>query len=122
MHHSILRIDAISIQEGAYDAAEIHLLAAGKRDSARLLSRVFIEWGQSSGSVSSHVSAFALRGTIPCVVSHLLRCLPHSLRKTIYAQISPERQHPRCAYLSLHVFVRHPIIPQADRPTPALDR
>ncbi|ETW82772.1 hypothetical protein HETIRDRAFT_240137, partial [Heterobasidion irregulare TC 32-1] len=90
LHHYI---GELLYKERAYDAAEIHLLAAGKRDSARLLSRVFIEWGQSSGSVSSHVSAFALRGTIPYLLngnilaartflSAYLSAIPSSLKPT----------------------------------------
>lgn len=47
--------------EGAFDAAEPHFLAAGKRDSARLLADMFIQWSTAGGSRD----VFALRGTIP---------------------------------------------------------
>ena len=47
--------------EGTFDVAEPHLLAAGKRDSARLLAEMFVEWAGPQGSVEP----FALRGTIP---------------------------------------------------------
>ena len=54
--------------EGAFDAAEPHFLASGKRDSARLLAEMFIQWAAESGSYG----AFALRGTIPYVKIPLL--------------------------------------------------
>ena len=47
--------------EGAFEAAELHYLAAGKRDSARTLAQVYSEWSSSGGAPG----AFALRGTIP---------------------------------------------------------
>lgn len=47
--------------EGAFSAAESHLLAAGKRDSARLLAHMFIKWASADGAQG----AFALHGTIP---------------------------------------------------------
>ena len=47
--------------EGAYEAAEPHLLAAGKRDSARVLADMFVRWSSTGGAPG----AFALRGTIP---------------------------------------------------------
>lgn len=47
--------------EGAFSAAESHLLAAGKRDSARLLAHMFSEWASSGGAYG----AFALHGIIP---------------------------------------------------------
>lgn len=51
--------------DGAFEAAEPHLLSSNKRDSARLLAEMFIEW--SAEDPSSH-GAFALRGTLPCVI------------------------------------------------------
>ncbi|PSR74257.1 hypothetical protein PHLCEN_2v10001 [Hermanssonia centrifuga] len=48
-------------KEGSFDTAEIHLLAAGKRDSARVLAQMYIEWLSAGGTPG----AFALRGTIP---------------------------------------------------------
>ncbi|OBZ72576.1 Golgi to ER traffic protein 4 [Grifola frondosa] len=52
-------------KEGAFDLAEPHLLAAGKRDSARLLAEMFVEWSESGGVPG----AFALRGTIPYLLN-----------------------------------------------------
>ena len=49
------------ISEGTLDAAEPHFLSAGKRDSARLLAEMFVEWAGPDGPAG----AFALRGTIP---------------------------------------------------------
>ncbi len=47
--------------EGNFDTAEPYLLAAGKRDSARLLAEAFVEWAGPEGPAG----AFALRGTLP---------------------------------------------------------
>lgn len=47
--------------EGSFDAAEPFLLAAGKRDSARLVAEMFLEWAGPEGPAG----AFALRGTLP---------------------------------------------------------
>ena len=49
-------------KEGDFEAAEPHFLAAGKRDSARLLAEMFAQWSPSDGS---SLGAFALRGVIP---------------------------------------------------------
>lgn len=49
--------------EGIFDQAEPHLLAAGKRDSARLLAQMMIEWWQAT-STSSSPGPFVLRGTL----------------------------------------------------------
>lgn len=49
------------LAEGAFEAAEPHFLASGKRDSARLLADMFIQWSSTGGSPG----AFALRGTLP---------------------------------------------------------
>jgi hypothetical protein len=48
-------------KEGSFDLAEPHLLAAGKRDSARLLAEMMAEWSKMGATPG----AFALRGTIP---------------------------------------------------------
>ena len=48
--------------EGAFVEAEPHLLAAGKRDSARVLAEMMVDW--SSGTNPGH---FALHGVLPCV-------------------------------------------------------
>jgi hypothetical protein len=50
--------------EGAFDLAEPHFLASGKRDSARLLADMFIQWSSTVGTRG----AFALRGTLPYVL------------------------------------------------------
>ncbi|ESK95893.1 cytoplasm protein [Moniliophthora roreri MCA 2997] len=50
-------------KEGQFEAAELHLLASGTRDSARLLAEMFIQWGTPSNTFGS----FALRGTIPAL-------------------------------------------------------
>ncbi|KZT19664.1 hypothetical protein NEOLEDRAFT_1101916 [Neolentinus lepideus HHB14362 ss-1] len=50
-------------KEGDFEAAEPHLLAAGLRDSARLLAQMMTEWSESSSGTP--LGAFALRGTIP---------------------------------------------------------
>lgn len=47
--------------EGAFEAAEVHYLVAGKRDSARMLAQMYVEWSSTGGTPG----AFALRGTIP---------------------------------------------------------
>lgn len=51
--------------EGAYDLAEPHLLAAGKRDSARTLGRMMAEWAGADGAPGD----FALRGVLPYVAA-----------------------------------------------------
>lgn len=56
----------ITASEGAFDLAEPHLLAAGKRDSARLLAQMMFEWWQ--GADSSSPGPFAIRGTFPWVL------------------------------------------------------
>ncbi|KAF8552034.1 hypothetical protein OG21DRAFT_1466283 [Imleria badia] len=54
-------IGELLYKEGAYDAAEPHLLASGKRDSARLLAQMFVDWSAVGGAPGN----FALRGTLP---------------------------------------------------------
>lgn len=49
--------------ESEFESAEPHLLASGKRDSARVLANMMVEW--SSSSTGSKPGDFALRGTIP---------------------------------------------------------
>ena len=49
--------------EGAFEAAEGHLLASGKRDSARLLAEMFLHWAMPN----EVYGLFAIRGTIPYV-------------------------------------------------------
>ena len=48
--------------EGAFVEAEPHLLAAGKRDSARVLAEMLVDW--SAGANPGH---FALHGILPYV-------------------------------------------------------
>ncbi|KAL5526657.1 hypothetical protein ACEPAF_8381 [Sanghuangporus sanghuang] len=52
---------------GAFDQAEPYLLAAGKRDSARLLAQMMCEWWKATSSPSP--GPFALRGTIPYLLN-----------------------------------------------------
>lgn len=58
LHHYI---GELLFKEGAFDAAEPHLLAAGKRDSARLLAQMLVDWATEGGKPGN----FALRGTLP---------------------------------------------------------
>ncbi|PCH42358.1 hypothetical protein WOLCODRAFT_144004 [Wolfiporia cocos MD-104 SS10] len=62
LHHYV---GELLFREGAFESAEPHLLAAGKRDSARVLAQMFIEWGGNSGALG----AFALRGTLPYLLN-----------------------------------------------------
>ncbi|KAJ7760636.1 hypothetical protein DFH07DRAFT_816214 [Mycena maculata] len=73
-------------KEGAFEAAEPHFLLSSKRDSARLLAEMFIQW--SAEDPSFH-GAFALRGTLPYLqngnilgartfVTHLVSALPRA--------------------------------------------
>ncbi|RDB25952.1 Golgi to ER traffic protein 4 [Hypsizygus marmoreus] len=52
-------------KDGDFEAAEPHFLASGKRDSARLLAEMFIQWSSTGGSPG----AFALRGIIPYLLN-----------------------------------------------------
>ncbi|KAI0342922.1 hypothetical protein BDW22DRAFT_1330467 [Trametopsis cervina] len=58
LHHYVADI---LYKEGAFEVAELHYLAAGKRDSARSLAQMHVEWSSTGGAPG----AFALRGTIP---------------------------------------------------------
>ncbi|EKM57801.1 uncharacterized protein PHACADRAFT_171018 [Phanerochaete carnosa HHB-10118-sp] len=58
-------IGELLYKENAFEAAEGHLLAAGKRDSARVLADMYVQWA-STGGVPG---AFALRGTIPYLLN-----------------------------------------------------
>ncbi|KIL65689.1 hypothetical protein M378DRAFT_10575 [Amanita muscaria Koide BX008] len=48
-------------KEGSFEAAEPHLLASGTRDSARILSEMFVQWSAAGETPG----VFALRGTLP---------------------------------------------------------
>ncbi|KDR78676.1 hypothetical protein GALMADRAFT_1262381 [Galerina marginata CBS 339.88] len=74
-------------KEGAFDVAEVHFLASGKRDSARLLAEMFIQWAAETKSYG----IFALRGTIPYLqngnvlaaktfIKHFTAALPSSVQ------------------------------------------
>ncbi|KAK7690948.1 hypothetical protein QCA50_006051 [Cerrena zonata] len=54
-------IGELLYKEGAFKQAEIHLLAAGKRDSGRILADMFVEWSAEGGTPG----AYALRGVLP---------------------------------------------------------
>lgn len=47
-----------------FEAAEIHYLSSGKRDSARALSEMFIQWAEPTQAYG----VFSIRGTIPYVL------------------------------------------------------
>lgn len=51
--------------EGSFEAAEPHFLASGKRDSARVLSDMFLQWAEPT----QEYGVFAIRGVIPYVFS-----------------------------------------------------
>ncbi|CAK5269420.1 unnamed protein product [Mycena citricolor] len=63
LHHYI---GVLLFKDGAFEAAEPHLLASGNRDSARVLAEMFIEW--AAADVDSY-GAFALRGTLPYLMN-----------------------------------------------------
>ncbi|KAF9558840.1 hypothetical protein CPC08DRAFT_763698 [Agrocybe pediades] len=74
-------------KEGAFEAAEPHFLASGKRDSARLLAEMLIEWASDTGAYG----VFSLRGTIPYLqngnvlaaktfIKHFVAALPASVQ------------------------------------------
>ncbi|KAJ6596041.1 hypothetical protein B0H10DRAFT_2089347 [Mycena sp. CBHHK59/15] len=83
LHHYI---GEFLYKEGAFEAAEPHFLASNKRDSARLLAEMFIEW---SASYPSSYGAFSLRGTLPYLqngnilgahsfITHFVTALPRA--------------------------------------------
>lgn len=49
------------LEESALDLAETHFLAAGKRDSARSLAQLLLDWLDGG----SDIGRFASRGAIP---------------------------------------------------------
>ncbi|TFK33458.1 hypothetical protein BDQ12DRAFT_691132 [Crucibulum laeve] len=74
-------------KDGAFETAEPHLLASGKRDSARLLAEMFIQWAALTPGAYGN---FALRGIIPYLqngnilaaktfIKHFTSALPKSL-------------------------------------------
>ncbi|KAG5643278.1 hypothetical protein DXG03_001245 [Asterophora parasitica] len=58
LHHYV---GELLFKEGSFELAEPHFLASGKRDSARLLAEMFVQWSAAGGTPG----AFALRGIIP---------------------------------------------------------
>ncbi|KAL1694361.1 hypothetical protein GGG16DRAFT_100636 [Schizophyllum commune] len=62
LHHYV---GSLLVKEGAYDVAEHHLLAAGLRDSARLLAESFIRWMEAGGEAGN----YALKGTLPYLLN-----------------------------------------------------
>lgn len=54
--------------EADFVGAEPHLLAAGTRDSARLLAQVYFDWAKASNSLESHAGTFALRAVLPYAI------------------------------------------------------
>ncbi|KAH9481875.1 Golgi to ER traffic protein 4 [Psilocybe cubensis] len=74
-------------KEGSFEAAETHFLASGKRDSARLLADMFLQWAAETSSYG----VFSVRGTIPYLqngnimaaktfIKHYTSGLPASIR------------------------------------------
>jgi golgi to ER traffic protein 4 len=61
--HPIPRFSPFSCDaaEGDFEEAELHLIAAGKRDSARLLATMMFEWSRGGADPG----AYACRGTLP---------------------------------------------------------
>jgi hypothetical protein len=53
----------LTILEGQFKQAETHFLAAGNRDSARLLGEMMAKWLPVDGSIGD----FAVRGVVPFV-------------------------------------------------------
>ncbi|KAK7032748.1 hypothetical protein R3P38DRAFT_3312881 [Favolaschia claudopus] len=83
LHHYV---GELFYKEGAFEAAEPHFLVSSKRDSARLLAEMFIEW---SASDASSYGAFSLRGTLPYLqngnilgartfITHFVAALPRT--------------------------------------------
>jgi len=58
LHHYV---GELLFKEGALDLAEAHFLAAGKRDSARSLAQLLLDWLDDG----SDIGRFASRGAIP---------------------------------------------------------
>jgi hypothetical protein len=56
-------------KESDFVGAEPHLLAAGTRDSARLLAQVYYDWAKASNSLQSHAGTFALRAVLPYLLN-----------------------------------------------------
>ncbi|KAH9015273.1 cytoplasmic protein [Lactarius deliciosus] len=56
-------------KENDFVGAEPHLLAAGTRDSARLLAQVYFDWAKASNSLESHAGTFALRAVLPYLLN-----------------------------------------------------
>ncbi|KAF8274694.1 cytoplasmic protein [Lactarius quietus] len=56
-------------KESDFVGAEPHLLAAGTRDSARLLAQVYFDWAKASNCLKSHAGTFALRAVLPYLLN-----------------------------------------------------
>jgi len=61
-------VGELLFKEGALDAAEPYLLAAGKRDSARTLAQLYHQWLHLPNNREA-VGAFACRGTLPYLLN-----------------------------------------------------
>ncbi|KAH9953203.1 cytoplasmic protein [Lactifluus volemus] len=57
------------LKEGDFIGAELHLLASGTRDSARLLAQLYFDWARASDSLGSHAGIFSLRGVLPYLLN-----------------------------------------------------
>jgi hypothetical protein len=60
-----LYVGELLFKEGEFEQAEPHFLASGKRDSARLLADMFIQWA----TPTNDFGIFALRGVLPYLLN-----------------------------------------------------
>ncbi|KAJ3516513.1 hypothetical protein NLJ89_g1075 [Agrocybe chaxingu] len=58
-------VGEILYKEGSFENAEQHFLSSGKRDSARLLAEMFIQWATPENAFG----VFALKGSIPYLIN-----------------------------------------------------
>ncbi|KAK0222830.1 hypothetical protein EDD85DRAFT_859875 [Armillaria nabsnona] len=86
LHHYV---GELLFKDGVLDQAEPHFLASGKRDSARLLADMFIQWLSQGGPPGP----FAIRGVVPYLqngnilaartfITHFVSQLPQTAQKT----------------------------------------
>jgi hypothetical protein len=83
------KTQGLTSTEGSFEAAEPHFLASGKRDSARLLADMFLQWAEPT----QEYGVFALRGVIPCVFSLKSFRFIHSFYSITELQLFVEREY-----------------------------
>ncbi|KZV61652.1 hypothetical protein PENSPDRAFT_287400 [Peniophora sp. CONT] len=66
LHHYI---GEVLYKDGAVEAAEVHFLNSGSRDSARLLAQLYIDWAKQTDTLAEAAEPFALRGTLPYLLN-----------------------------------------------------